>query len=97
MKIKVEIVYPVLIIALLLLFVLNLWFGSVSISLTEVIGALLGNNADGATNAIVVLYRLPQAVTALSTGVALSLAGLILQTLFAQAVRSCPTKKILMF
>lgn len=40
------------------------------------------DTASGVTAVIVNQYRLPQAVTALSTGIVLSLSGLILQTLF---------------
>ncbi len=64
------------------LFILNLWFGSVSISWQKVFFSLIGNENNVGINTIIISYRLPQAVTALATGIALGLSGLILQTLF---------------
>jgi len=67
----------------LLLFFANLWFGSVLLGWNQVLGALF-HRPDAGNTALVIVnqYRLPQAVTALSTGIVLSLSGLILQTLF---------------
>lgn len=70
------------IVLLLLLFVANIFFGSVDIPAAEVINALLGRECDGVWRLIVVETRLPQAVTALLAGAAMSAAGLVLQTLF---------------
>ncbi len=66
----------------LLLFLLNLWFGSVTIGFKEVLQIVLGSTGETANSVIVMDFRLPQAVTAMATGIALGLAGLILQTLF---------------
>ncbi len=67
----------------LLLFFANLWFGSVLLGWNQVLGALFHSHDAGNTALVIVnQYRLPQAVTALSTGIVLSLSGLILQTLF---------------
>ncbi len=67
----------------LLLFFANLWFGSVVLEWKQVLEALFHDqNAGNAALVIVNQYRMPQAVTALSTGIVLSLSGLILQTLF---------------
>lgn len=67
----------------LLLFFANLWFGSVMLGWKQVLSALFHQtNSNHAALVIVNQYRLPQAVTALSTGIVLSLSGLILQTLF---------------
>lgn len=67
----------------LLLFFANLWFGSVLIGWEQVLRALLvPAGANKVASVIVNQYRLPQAITALSTGIVLSLSGLILQTLF---------------
>lgn len=78
---------PVLLISLgivavgLLLFVMNLCFGSVSIPMREIWAAVVGG--EGSTyHAIVMEYRLPQAVTALLAGIGLSVSGLLMQTLF---------------
>lgn len=70
------------IVLLLLLFVANIFFGSVDIPAAEVINALLGRECDDVWRLIVVETRLPQAVTALLAGAAMSAAGLVLQTLF---------------
>ncbi len=66
------------------LFALNLVFGSVSIPFSEVWTALLSSKeGDHSTYQLIILEsRLPQAFTALLTGAALSVAGLLLQTLF---------------
>jgi len=68
----------------LLLFALNLVFGSVSIAFSEVWTSLFPNQGDAySTHSLIILEsRLPQAITALLTGAALSVAGLLLQTLF---------------
>lgn len=69
--------------ALLVLFVANLVYGSVSIPLGEVVNILLGNDAEKAAwQHIVLQSRLPQAVTALFAGASLATGGLLLQTLF---------------
>jgi len=65
----------------LLLFVMNLCFGSVSIPMKEIWTAVFGG--EGSTyRAIVLDYRLPQAITALLAGIGLSVSGLLMQTLF---------------
>ncbi len=61
---------------------MNLWFGSVAMQWHDVFQALTGQGTHNGINTIVIAYRLPQAVTALATGIALGLSGLILQTLF---------------
>lgn len=65
----------------LLLFVMNLCFGSVSIPMKEIwAAAFCGEEAT--YRAIVLDYRLPQAITALLAGIGLSVSGLLMQTLF---------------
>ncbi len=65
----------------LLLFVMNLCFGSVSIPMKEIGAAVFGG--EGSTyRAIILDYRLPQAITALLVGIGLSVSGLLMQTLF---------------
>ena len=64
-----------------LLFVLNLRYGSVPIPWNEFWDALF--HGDTSTyRAIVLDYRLPQAITALLAGIGLSVSGLLMQTLF---------------
>ena len=60
---------------------MNLCFGSVSIPMKEIWAAVFGG--EGSTyRAIVLDYRLPQAITALLVGIGLSVSGLLMQTLF---------------
>ena len=65
----------------LLLFVMNLCFGSVSIPMKDIWAAVFGGD-DASYRAIVLDYRLPQAITALLAGIGLSVSGLLMQTLF---------------
>jgi iron complex transport system permease protein len=65
----------------LLLFVMNLCFGSVPIPMKEIWTAVFGG-AGSTYRAIVLDYRLPQAITALLAGIGLSVSGLLMQTLF---------------
>lgn len=65
----------------IVLFILNLRYGSVSIPWNEFWDALL--HGDTSTyRAIILDYRLPQAITALLAGIGLSVSGLLMQTLF---------------
>ena len=64
-----------------MLFVLNLRYGSVPIPWNEFWIALF--HGDTSTyQAIILDYRLPQAITALLAGIGLSVSGLLMQTLF---------------
>ncbi len=75
--------FLVLLAVTLLLFVANLGLGSVVLSWKSVLQALFhASRTDTAARVIVNEYRLPQAVTALSVGILLSMSGLVLQTLF---------------
>lgn len=67
------------------LFLLNLFYGSVDIPAKEVLQILISQSADSQSNPhhyIVMQSRLPQALTALLCGAALSACGLLLQTTF---------------
>lgn len=76
-------IFAILPLLIVLLFLLNIWYGSVSISWMDVWNTLLPNETVGNTSKIIILqYRLPQAITALSIGMGLSVAGLLLQTTF---------------
>lgn len=67
----------------ILLFLANLWYGSVLIPWQEILQILTGSGDIKEVNQVIVLdYRLPQAITAMAVGVALGVAGLILQTVF---------------
>lgn len=65
------------------LFAANLFWGSVAIPARAVADILTGGDGGNAAWQLILLQtRLPQAVTALLAGMALSVAGLLLQTLF---------------
>ncbi|MCM1028877.1 MAG: iron ABC transporter permease [Pseudoflavonifractor sp.] len=66
----------------LLLFVLNIFVGSVGISASEVMEILMGGEGEGPARFIVLSSRLPQAATAVLAGAALAVSGLLLQTAF---------------
>ena len=68
---------------LAILFLANLFWGSVSIPFHAVADILTGGDGGNEGWRLILLHtRLPQAVTALLAGMALSVAGLLLQTLF---------------
>lgn len=69
-------------VALPALFVVDLVWGSVRIPVDEVMAALAGHEGEGIYSEIVLNYRLPKAITAILAGSALSVAGLLMQTLF---------------
>lgn len=72
-----------MLVVLLLVFVIDLTLGSVAIPLNKVLQVLLeGDSGNFAWNNIVYQIRLPQAMTAVLAGAALSLGGLHMQTLF---------------
>lgn len=76
-------IMTLLLLSIPLLVVLNLIIGTVSIPVSDVFNILIGNESDDlAWNNIVLKTRLPQTLTALTCGAALSVAGLQMQTLF---------------
>ena len=73
----------VLVLFILILFGLNLLIGSVDVPFKYVMGIIVGNKTENELwNYIVIENRLPQALTALCCGGALSASGLMLQTAF---------------
>jgi len=64
------------------LFVADLAFGSVRIPLGALCDIVLGRPSDPSWSSILLLFRLPKALTALAAGAALAASGLILQTVF---------------
>ncbi len=72
--------------ALLALFSLNLFWGSVALTPRAVAAALLGRGQDALAGSIVWQLRLPRAVMAALLGAALSAAGYLLQTFFANPI-----------
>lgn len=80
---RFAVVTTVLIVAVLLLAVACLLWGSVSIDAKAVFSILLGNDSGNeAWNIIVLQSRLPMILTAILAGAALSVSGLLLQTTF---------------
>lgn len=70
-------------VSIVLLFIVNLFFGSVSIPMSAIIDILAGNAVEKqAWTYIVLESRLPQAITALFSGGAIAVSGLLLQTAF---------------
>ena len=72
--------------ALLALFALNLFWGSVALTPRAVAAALLDRGQDALAGSIVWQLRLPRAVMAALLGAALSAAGYLLQTFFANPI-----------
>lgn len=65
------------------LFLLNLVLGSVDIPLADIVHILMGGEPENpAWQKIVINIRIPRAVTAILAGSALSVSGLLMQTLF---------------
>lgn len=66
-----------------LLLVMNLALGSVAIPYGDIIGTLTGDEStDMVYSSIILRTRLPQAITAIACGAGLSVAGLVMQTIF---------------
>ena len=80
-KINISILITIIFLGILLFF-LNLFVGSVTIPFADLFKVFFGEETNSTISTIVFEYRLPQAVTALFAGAALSVAGLLMQTLF---------------
>jgi iron complex transport system permease protein len=76
-----KLIFIGLIISLLLFFFLDLFLGSVSIKPIDIIRAMFNDTGD-VTETILMKFRLPKAITSLLVGIALSISGLQMQTLF---------------
>jgi iron complex transport system permease protein len=76
------ILFVILSLLLVILFVLDLLIGSVHIPLRDILGALFGGDVDASTRLIVLDIRLIKAIVAVLAGIALSVSGLQMQTLF---------------
>ena len=75
--------FILLIIVLVVLFFTNISLGSVSIPVKEIINSFLGNTMQKDSWEIILWnFRLPKAFTAVLVGMALSISGLLMQTLF---------------
>ena len=75
-------IFGVLLIALVLLFLLDLFLGSVRIPFSEIVRILISGEGKEEWVTIIYKFRFPKAITALLAGVALSVSGLQMQTVF---------------
>lgn len=71
---------------LVVLFAIDLFTGNANISITQGFAALFGTSENEIVDEIIFNYRLPKAITALLAGASLSIAGLLMQTLFRNAL-----------
>ncbi len=78
---KQKLIFFILFLSLLVFFISDIFFGSVKISYSDVLRVLFGNSP-GADGTIIFDFRIPKAITALTVGIALSLSGLLMQTVF---------------
>jgi cobalamin transport system permease protein len=78
---KQKLIFTILVLFLLIFFLLDIFFGSVSITISDVLYALFANSS-GSNATIIFDFRIPKAITALTVGMALSLSGLLMQTVF---------------
>jgi iron complex transport system permease protein len=67
---------------LIVLFILDIFLGSVSLKAGDVWKALFSGSSGQVTETIVLSFRLPKALTAVFAGMALSVSGLQMQTIF---------------
>lgn len=70
----------------LVLLVLNISLGSVHIPIAEVVQSVLGRAESAIFHDIVWAFRLPKAITCIIAGAALAMGGLVMQTLFRNAL-----------
>lgn len=70
----------------LMLFLVDLAWGSISISIGEIAQVFFGKEASSIHTEILLNFRLPKAITAILAGASLSVAGLMMQTLFRNSL-----------
>ena len=76
-----RLIFSGLLLLIIILLILDIFLGSVSIKASEVIRAIF-THTNSNFETIILKFRLPKAITALTVGVALSLSGLQMQTIF---------------
>ncbi len=77
-----RILFPVILLILFVLFILDMTIGSVSIPIKSIINIIFGIETKESWINIFYNWRLPKALTAILAGACLSIAGLLMQTLF---------------
>ncbi len=84
---RATLILLLLVLSTLVLFCINLAFGSVAIPLADILTVLLGGKPEQETwQSIVLQFRLPKAMTAVLAGSGLAISGLMMQTLFRNPV-----------
>jgi len=78
---RIRFLFAGLILLLIIFLILDIFFGSVSINPSQVLKALFTHTGSN-YETIILKFRLPKAITALTVGIALSLSGLQMQTIF---------------
>jgi len=86
MKARSYILFFTLSLLALSLFLSDLVWGSIHISLREILSVFIGNGKEGINSEILLNFRLPKAITAVLAGASLSVAGLMMQTLFRNSL-----------
>lgn len=79
-------IFVILVILLVVLIIVDIFTGNANISINEGFAALFGTSENEIIDEIIFNYRLPKALTAIIAGAALSIAGLLMQTLFRNAL-----------
>jgi iron complex transport system permease protein len=74
--------FALLVVILVVVFIVDIFTGNAPISIRDGWNALFGTSGNAIVDEIVFNYRLPKAITAILAGAALSVAGLLMQTLF---------------
>lgn len=78
---RLRIVFIILSILLVIFLLMDIFFGSVSFTVSDVINVIF-HKVESPLDTIIFNFRIPKALTALTVGIALSLTGLQMQTLF---------------
>ena len=86
MKSRSFLIFSALSLLTLGLFLADLAWGSIHISLQEIMSVFFGKGDTGINSEILLNFRLPKAITAILAGASLSVAGLMMQTLFRNSL-----------
>lgn len=82
MRSRITILFIVLSVLTFVLFLADLAWGSIHISFRDIIKVFAGNASGEINSEILLNFRIPKAMTAILAGASLSVAGLLMQTLF---------------
>ncbi len=82
MRYKQTILFIALSILTFVFFIADMTIGNVHIPLRDIINTFTGDHSSFITSEILLNFRLPKAITAVLTGAALAVSGLMMQTLF---------------